>query len=98
MPQEIRLAEFLEQFRNELAQAVLSAQESRLQFKASKIDLELQFTVETTAGGSGKIEFKVLGSGISLGAEGKGTDKAVHTVKLSLIPLWDGQPFDPHVD
>jgi hypothetical protein len=71
MPQEINLAEFLDQFRYELARAIQNAQESRLQFEMSKIDLELQFTMETAAGGSGKIEFKVLGSGISLGADGK---------------------------
>jgi Trypsin-co-occurring domain 2 len=97
MAEEIKLADFLTDFRGELSEAIERAQKSRLQFQLSKIDLELQFTVEHATGGAGKVEFNVLGSGVSLGGDAKGTNKAVHTVKLSLTPLWEGKPFDPRI-
>ena len=85
----IRLADFLDNFREEMIEAMERAKNAPLRFKTTKIELELQITVERTAGPEGKVEFKVLGSGISIGSEGKGFDNQVHTIRLSLSPDLD---------
>jgi hypothetical protein len=94
---EIGLVDFIDSFRQELFAAMQRSEKERLQFQVSKIDLELQVTAEQSGGPNGKVEFKVLGSGVSLGASGKLSKKRVHAVKLSLTPLLDGKPFNPQI-
>ena len=97
MAEEIELADFIANFKTALNDAMRAGATDRLQFAVSKVDLELQFTVEKVKGGGGKLDFKILGTGFGLEGEGKATNKVVHSVKLSLDPLLDGKPYDPRI-
>jgi Trypsin-co-occurring domain 2 len=88
---EIGLADFLDSFRGELAEAIERAANEKLQLKASKIDLELQLTAERSGGPNAKIEFKVPAVvDASLGGTAQLSNKTTHVVKLSLTPILYG--------
>ena len=59
----IGLADFLDDFRDEIVRAMERARKAPLQFKATKIELELQITAERAAGGKGKVQFNVRAAG-----------------------------------
>lgn len=92
---EIGLIEFIDSFRSELATAMERAGKEKLQFQATKIDLELQIIAEKSGGPNAKVEFKIFGSGVTVGGDAKLANKIAHTVKLSLTPILDGQPVTP---
>jgi hypothetical protein len=94
---DIGLVDFLDSLRREIFDAMTRSPKERLQFQANKIDLELQISAEKSGGPDGKVEFKVLGSGLSLGGGAKFGKKTVHTVKLSLTPMLDGKPVTPFI-
>jgi Trypsin-co-occurring domain 2 len=84
----IGLAKFLEELRGELKASMANAEKDpSLAFELTKLDVELQITTELATDGSGKVKFWV----VELGAGAKGTDKSVHTIKLSLQPMVNGE-------
>ncbi len=89
---EIRLADFVENLREELTTAMALGHGNRLRFDLQEVEVEAQVTVNQEGGGNGKVSFNVLGVGAEVGAEGKRQTGAVHTVKLKLKPWFD--PMD----
>jgi hypothetical protein len=94
----IGLAEFIEALRAEIAQAANEGADKAIRFKAGSIDLELQLKVEKKGGANGKIEFRVFGTGVSLGGDASATRATTHTLKMRLEPDWDGKIGAPRPD
>ena len=90
----VGLAAFLEGLRQELKQSITNAErDPALAFELTKLDVELQVTAESSREGNGKIKFWV----VEVGAGAKGGERTVQTIKMSLQPLIDGKPTNPHV-
>jgi hypothetical protein len=89
MSREIELSEFLSELRRELdnsrKEAVATAKAGDgVLFGLKKTEVEVSLTVEKTGGGSGKVKFSVLGSGVEIGGQGGMASAAVHRLKLEL--------------
>lgn len=84
---DIRLSEFVQQLRAEIEKSVTASKDAKILFQPNKIEVEVQVEVAKSAGGTGEIEFKVLGVGASLGADGKLEKTVAHTIRLELEPL-----------
>src|SRR6266850_106009 len=88
----VGLAEFLQGLRSELKTSMTNARnDPALTFQLTKLDVELQVTAESSVGGQGKVKFWV----VEVGADAKGGQKTVQTIKLSLQPVLDGEPGSP---
>ena len=80
----IGLAEFIRGLRAEIGAAMEEGEQSPVRFKPGPIDLELQIQAERKGGGSAKVEFKVFGTGLSIGGDGSATSKHTQTLKMRL--------------
>jgi Trypsin-co-occurring domain 2 len=80
----IGLAEFIRGLREEITAATYEGGEAKVRFRPGPIDLELQVRAEQKGGINGKVEFKVFGTGASLGGEGSATSSWYHTLKMRL--------------
>jgi hypothetical protein len=90
----IGLADFIRGLRAEIEAAATEGVESGVRFKPGAIDLELQVRAERKGGLNGKVEFKVFGTGASLGGDGGVTFGQTQTLKMRLDPIFvvPGEP------
>jgi len=89
---KIELASYVEALREELQHCIEMSEEKDLRFGTDKIDLEIEVAVETEIGGKGEVKFRFLVFDATLGADGKATITNTQTIKLSLAPIYKGQP------
>lgn len=80
----LNLADFIENLRAELEESMTRGEGSELRFLAETIELELQVAARRAVDGSGKISFKVFGSGAELGGGAERADTVTQKLKLSL--------------
>jgi hypothetical protein len=88
---KIELATYVEALRSELQRCIELSKGKDLRFGTDKIDLEVEVGVETEVGGQGEVKFRFLVFDASLGADGKGTFTNTQTIKMSLVPVYQGQ-------
>lgn len=84
MSGEIRLADFIDNLREELIVAIGRGAKSPVRFKANSVDLELQVVAEQKVGKNGKVSFTVFGIGAEGGGDRSTTSQSVQKVSLSL--------------
>ena len=81
---DIGLADFLRGLRAEIEAAVVEGSKSDVRFKPGPIDVELQIQAERKGGANAKVEFKVFGTGATLGANGDLKSGRTQTLKMRL--------------
>lgn len=81
---EIGLADFIRGLRDELAAAIEEGSGKEIRFRPGPIDLELELEVERKDDREGKIEFKVFGTGASIGGKGGQTNTRTQSLKMRL--------------
>jgi hypothetical protein len=87
---QVRLADAIQQLRDELREAILQGKDQDIVFTPTGIDLELSisFTAEAKAGGGVK-----LLAFLDLSTEARASRESQHKIKLSLTVTEDGQPI-----
>jgi hypothetical protein len=80
---EVELAAAITALRKELVKAQLEGESESLRFRADRVELEFEFTVEKDVSADTGVRFYV----VSLGAKGGVRSEKTHSVKLSLKPL-----------
>lgn len=80
MSEALGLAEVIEGLRRELEEAVDQAEDENIRFLLGDIEIELQTTVERSAGANAGIKFWV----VDTGATGEHRRENVHTLRLAL--------------
>ena len=83
MDQPVELADYIRALRSQLLAASEEGEQQDLRFAINSLDIEVQTTVERSAEVGGGIKVWVA----NLSGKGTATDKAIHTVRLSLTPL-----------
>jgi NTP-dependent ternary system trypsin peptidase co-occuring protein len=76
----IGLGETLEQLRGELISSMAASAQSPVRFRIDSVDLELQFTVTRSVGGSGGVQFWVVTASGNAARE----SSTAHTVTLHM--------------
>ena len=94
MTSTIGLADAIEDLRRELTDATRRGDGQSIRFTIDAIELELELEVVREGGGDGKVSFKVLGSGIDVGAKGNLAHTNVHRIKLCLKPTGETGPLE----
>jgi hypothetical protein len=84
MSETIKLADFLEDLRAELTEALRRGGDAELRFATRSIDLELQIAADAKKDGSGKISFKLFGIGAEGGGGGGSVSSSTQILKMSL--------------
>lgn len=77
------LADTIQALRNELALAVISGRDEKLQFEVAQVELEMSLAITRGGSGDAGLHFGVL----SFGAGGKVANEATHRLILTLSPL-----------
>lgn len=88
----IELAAYVEALRDELQRCIEQSEGKDLRFGTDKIDLEVEVAIETEIGGKGEAKFRFFVFDATLGADGKSTITNTQTIKMSLAPVYKGQP------
>ncbi|MFE6864505.1 trypco2 family protein [Nocardia sp. NPDC057668] len=89
----IELADFIQDLRKELSQAIATGSGQDLRFELGPIELETSVAVTREAGGGGKIRFLV----VDADAQGKLGDAKTQTVRLTLNPVLNSTGASPYV-
>jgi Trypsin-co-occurring domain 2 len=79
----IGLGETLEQLRGELVNSMGASAQSPVRFRIDSVDLELQFTVTRSVGGSGGVQFWV----VTASGNAARQSSTAHTVTLHMSAL-----------
>jgi hypothetical protein len=80
---KIGLAEVIAALRQELNASMAAAEGSDLRFKLGEVSIELELSVERSAGGSGGLRFWVLNAG----GEYNQSNAKTHRITVPLTPL-----------
>jgi hypothetical protein len=83
----IPLATAINELRVELLKAIDQGRDEKLRFKLKPIELNLQVVTTWEAEGGGKVKFWV----VELGGKGKYENAITHSLKLTLVPVGDGE-------
>lgn len=86
MESGIPLRQMIQNLRAELNAAMQDGEEQDLRFKLEDVELELKVCTSLEAGANGGVKFWVL----NFGANAKAKSEDVHTVKLKLKPVTNG--------
>lgn len=93
MANDIYLAQFIEQLRSELQEAMTKGKGADIRFLAKSVELELEVAAEHKVGAKGELNFKVFGIGFGLGGSGERGSTQTQKLKLTLEPVGkDGKP------
>lgn len=82
--ESIDLSDFLAALRRELSEAIRDGRGAGLHFIANAIDVELEVVAEAKQDGSGKVSFKVFGTGFDAGGAVSSGSRATQRLKISL--------------
>ncbi|GHG11531.1 trypco2 family protein [Streptomyces zaomyceticus] len=77
---DIELADLLASLRSEISRARLESAHEDVKFRIDSIDLELQVSVEKSAGADAGVKFWV----VSLGGKASAKNGQTHTVRMTL--------------
>lgn len=88
--QRIDLADAIQNLRLEMAKAMEEGEGQKVRFNVDQVELELAIQIEKEADAEGKISFKVFGSGLELGANGRLSEVTTNKIKIMLKPTING--------
>jgi hypothetical protein len=87
MNAEIPLADFINELRGELLEAMKRGAGSNVRFTVEKATVELQVVATREKQGNGKLSFKVFGAGIEAGGGLTSSGASTQKLVLSLLPV-----------